>query len=93
MAAGVPVVASRIGGIPDIIRDHENGLLVPPQNQKKLAEAIIYLLRNDNLRKKLGSNSLKLAKNYNWSEIAEKTISLYKEIGLKRNFVHSNYMR
>ncbi|MDO8564511.1 MAG: glycosyltransferase family 4 protein, partial [bacterium] len=45
-AAKVPVVATAVGGIPDIIRNGEEGLLVPPKNAKKLAEAILWLLNH-----------------------------------------------
>jgi len=46
MASGIPVVASKIGGTSEIIDDKINGLLVPPGNSDKLAEAIIYLYNN-----------------------------------------------
>ncbi len=54
MARGMPVIASNAGGIPDIV-DHEvTGLLIPPGNHEELAEAIVRLLRDPALRKRLG---------------------------------------
>jgi len=46
MAAGVPVIASDVGGIPEIVESEKNGLLVPPRNPSALAKAIIRLLKN-----------------------------------------------
>jgi glycosyltransferase involved in cell wall biosynthesis len=53
MAAGVPVVATCVGGIPEIIENGQNGLLVPPQNPQALAEAILRILRDSNLAMRL----------------------------------------
>lgn len=54
MILGKPVIATSVGGIPEIVVDKETGLLVPPSNPEKLAAAIIQLLENSSLRKKLG---------------------------------------
>lgn len=54
-ACGVPIVASRAGGIPDIVRDGENGFLVPPGDTVALAEALTRLLRDPGLRTRLGA--------------------------------------
>ncbi len=55
MAASVPVVASRIGGIPEIVTDGENGLLVPAGDAAALAEVISKLLGDDSLRARLAA--------------------------------------
>jgi glycosyltransferase involved in cell wall biosynthesis len=54
LAAGTPVVAARTGGLPEIVRHGENGLLVPPKNPDELARAIIKLARSAEERKRLG---------------------------------------
>ena len=46
MSSGVPVIATEVGGIPEIVRHGETGILVPPENPGRLAEAIIDTLRN-----------------------------------------------
>jgi glycosyltransferase involved in cell wall biosynthesis len=49
MARGIPVVSTRVAGIPEVVRDHETGLLVPPEDPEALAEAITTLLRDRSL--------------------------------------------
>jgi glycosyltransferase involved in cell wall biosynthesis len=52
MAAGKPVVASRVGGIPDLVRDGVNGILVSPNDQQSIADALLRLLTEPNLRRR-----------------------------------------
>ncbi|MDP3902077.1 MAG: glycosyltransferase family 4 protein, partial [bacterium] len=54
--AGLPVVASNIGGIPEIIEDGKSGLLTPPKNSEALTEAIKRLIDDKNLRDTLAAN-------------------------------------
>ncbi|WPX41443.1 glycosyltransferase family 4 protein [Akkermansia sp. N21116] len=56
-AAGLPVVACKTGGIPDIISDKTDGLLVPPNDVKSLADSIEELLNSENLRERLGKTA------------------------------------
>jgi glycosyltransferase involved in cell wall biosynthesis len=55
MAAGVPVVATRIAGIPELVEHGESGLLVPPGDPAALADAIALLLESDGLRARFGA--------------------------------------
>jgi glycosyltransferase involved in cell wall biosynthesis len=52
-----PVVATRVGSLPDYVEDGKTGLLVPPADEKELANAIIKLLQNDELRHQMGKNA------------------------------------
>jgi glycosyltransferase involved in cell wall biosynthesis len=56
MATGIPVIATSVGGIPEIVDDNINGILVPPGQPSDLAEAIITLLSNSDLAKKMADN-------------------------------------
>ncbi len=53
MARGVPVVATRVGGIPDLVRDGETGLLVPPRDPEALAHAMDRIIHDEGLRRRL----------------------------------------
>lgn len=55
MAAHKPVIASKVGGVPEMINDHENGLLISPANPKELAEACVALLKDRGKMKKMGA--------------------------------------
>ena len=60
LAAGTPVVASQTGGLPEIVRPDENGILVPPKDPQKLAQAIIPMARCAAERIRLGENGQKM---------------------------------
>ncbi len=55
LAAGVPVVATAVGGVPDVVRDDETGLLIPPGEPTALTNALLRLASDPELRQKLGS--------------------------------------
>lgn len=82
-----PVVATNVGGLSEMIVNGETGLLVPPRDSKKLAEAIISLLSDKN---KLNEMSYNIARTYSfgsnsWDSIADKYIQFYKKILVKAN--------
>jgi glycosyltransferase involved in cell wall biosynthesis len=56
MAAGKPVVATSVGGNPEIVVQNQTGFLVPPGNSAKVAEAINVLLEDEELARKMGKN-------------------------------------
>lgn len=76
-AAGCAVVATTVGGIPDIVKSGETGLLIDPDNAEAAADAIKKLLEDDGLRMTLAQNGQKHAQNYDWAVIAEKYRQLY----------------
>lgn len=80
MAARVPIVATRAGGVPEIITDYESGLLVPPGDIAALTTAIAKLLDDQGLRKRLIFGASKtLAEKFSLEEMVEKTENLYLE--------------
>jgi N-acetyl-alpha-D-glucosaminyl L-malate synthase BshA len=81
MACGVPVIGSDIGGIKDIIIDGETGLLSKQKNSDSLAEKIIKLLSDEQLRKKVIENGFKLVKEkFTWEAISDRFMNIYMEV-------------
>ncbi len=77
MVCGKAIIASNVGGIPDIIDTGKTGLLFECDDINDLAKKIIYLLQNKMLRDKMGEAGKKKAKEFSWDNIAEKTAELY----------------
>ena len=81
MASKKPVVATRVGGVPEIIDDGINGILVEPENPEELAHGILMVLENEDLRKKLVRNGYNtVIERYTWPQIADKYIELYSRL-------------
>jgi len=78
-AAGLPVVASNVGGIPSLIEHQETGILVEPENPEVLADAILELLQNKAKSEKIGLAARKQAEEQYSSEVmVEKTLKIYE---------------
>lgn len=80
MASGKAVIASRVGGVPEIVLDGETGILVPPGNVFALAETMSRLAADSDLRKRLGDQGQAKAQSFAWPVIAEKYLTLYQEL-------------
>ncbi|MBS7622728.1 glycosyltransferase family 4 protein [Candidatus Bathyarchaeota archaeon] len=79
-ASGIPAIASAVGGVPGILIDGENGVLVPPKDPKTLAEAIRRLVDDDDYRAALGRKARELALKHDWRIVASDTERLYLEV-------------
>jgi len=79
-ASGKPVIASNVGGIPSVVTDGYNGLLVPPKDTSKLAKAILWLSEDPDAITRMGLNGRKVAENHSWTKTAALTEQLYREI-------------
>lgn len=78
MAAGLSIVATKVGGVPEMIRDGKDGILVEPQNPQELAGAIEKIAADDNLRKFLGDNAFGVVKEkFSLAEMIRKTEELF----------------
>ena len=77
MAAGLPIIATKVGAIPEILTNEKDCLLIDPNNQSQLIQALEQLINNETLRDSLGKNALEKVKQYNLKNQIEKTASLY----------------
>lgn len=81
MSAGLPVVASNVGGIPDLLTHGISGCLVGAKNSEALASELTLLLHDRDKRKKIGENAQKsLRANFMFTRMIQRTITLYHEI-------------
>jgi len=81
MAMGKPVVGTEVGGVPEVILNGVNGLLVKPKNILELEKAIKKLINDSNLREFMGKNGKKMAiQNHTWDSAIVKIVNLYYEI-------------
>lgn len=81
MACEVPVVASRVGGIPEHVINNKTGILVEPNNEKLLADAIEYLIDNKSTRKKLGKTGRKRVENhFTWDAHTKTLIKIFEHV-------------
>ncbi len=78
MQSNVPIIASDIGGIPDIIENGKNGILVPTKNAKEIYKAIEKLYLNESLRDRLSNASFKNIENYSSKKMCDRYIELYR---------------
>lgn len=76
-----PVIVTDVGSIPEIVDNGKTGLVIKPKDSSAIANAIIALLKNDDLRRNLGENGLKKQREeLSWRSIAKKTIEVYQDI-------------
>ena len=81
MACEKPVIASDVGGLPEVIENNVTGLLVPPTNTEELAQAMEILVRDEQLRIKLGKQGRERVKKlYNWKDNLDSMIRIYEEL-------------
>lgn len=78
MAAGVPVVVSRVGGLAEIVEDDVDGLEVDPNSPYSIAKATIRLLSDRALASQLAARAKEKVKAYNWKHSATKTLEVYE---------------
>ncbi|MEK6682761.1 MAG: glycosyltransferase family 4 protein [Nitrospirota bacterium] len=84
LAAGKPIIATSVGGNIEVVRDGYNGLLVPAEDPVELGKAMVSLVKDKELIKRMSIRSKEIAKRYDWDLIVKRYISLYEDL-LKRN--------
>ena len=85
MELGLPIVASNVGGIPDVVVDSTSGILVPEKDPVALANAFKQLAADPELIKRLLAGSQKrIAECFTWGKIVERQIAVYEKIKNKK---------
>lgn len=80
-ACKIPVVASRVGGLPEVIDDEQTGIIVPPRDAEKTAAALERLINDAALRQKMGENGRKKVEtHYDWKNNVQQMIDLYQKM-------------
>ena len=80
-SATKPIIATTVGGFKEILKDQVNGLLIPPKDPHKLANAILKLIENQELAKKIAENGYKyFQNNFSWNIIIKKMLNAFRII-------------
>lgn len=80
-AARIPVVATRVGAIPDVVEDGATGILIPPKDPQAIAEAIIMILSNKEFASKIAQKGFERVRdNFSSEKMGNKYLSVYKEL-------------
>ncbi len=80
MALGKPIVTTNIEGYAAVVTQGEDGLLVPPQNENSLAQALISLLSDEKLRQEMGARGKLKARDYRWELIVQRVLDYYNRV-------------
>jgi glycogen(starch) synthase len=85
MAAGLPIVASRVGGIPEVVGEGEDALLCPPADPVALADAIEQLARDGALRSRFAEAGLQRVQQFSWDRVIPQWIRLFESVVERRS--------
>lgn len=81
LSCGLPIITTSVGGLSDVVGENFNGFLVPPRDHVSIAEKTFFLLEDEDLRRKFGESSRRLAlQKFDYKKIAQGTLKVYKEI-------------
>lgn len=80
MAAGVPVIVSKVGGLQEIPLHNESGIIIPPENKFAIVNAVEEVFTNNGFSEYLKKNAQERVKLFNWGHVAQLTIDTYKHI-------------
>lgn len=80
MATGKPVVATKVGGIPELVENKINGYLCNPGDVTAIAKRIIHLLKNEDVAERMGKEGVRKASSYSWEKTAKKVNNIYEKI-------------
>lgn len=80
MCMGLPLVATKVGAIPELVKNGVNGLLVPPAEEIPLSKALLFMMKNPEVRRKYGENSLNLARKFStWEKVGSRFLKIFQD--------------
>jgi D-inositol-3-phosphate glycosyltransferase len=80
MACGTPVVASQVGGLAFLVQDGVTGFVVPDDNPDQLADRLTRLLKDSELRTRLGFQAAEYARQYAWETVVDRLAQVYADL-------------
>jgi len=80
LSLGLPVVATRVGGLPEVLREGDSAVLVAPESPAALAEALVRVLGDSGLQNRLAQGGRRVAEQHSWASIAERTESAFARL-------------
>ena len=80
MACGTPVVVSNIEGFATMVTHGEEGFLTPPKDERRLAQSLMRVLEDEDLRQAMSERGLATAQQYGWKRIAQRLVSYYERL-------------
>lgn len=83
MSVGLPVIATNVGGTPDLVRDGLDGFLVPSRNPKAMAARIVQMFEDGDLRERMGMSGKEQAEKFSWEHVIEGLERIYASLLMK----------
>jgi len=80
MAVGKPIVATNIDGYASVVTHGSDGLLVPPQNNRELAQALVSVMSDETLRQQMGARGRLKAEEYSWEHVSRRVFDYYVSV-------------
>jgi glycosyltransferase involved in cell wall biosynthesis len=81
LSSGKPVIASNVGGIPEVVKNNENGILVDPANVDQMIDALLCLLENSSMRNSMGNMGRKLVEEkFDWKKIGREYLKEFEKL-------------
>ena len=80
MATGMPVITTETCGMPDVVENGYNGILIPPANTTSIEEAVLRLVKSRELRQRLGEAARETMKHYTWERAARQLEAFYRHV-------------
>ena len=78
IASGLPIITTKVRGLPEIVKDGENGFLVEPKNPKEIAEKVLLILEDEELREIIKRRNKEKVKEYTWEGVVERLEQVYR---------------